>query len=90
MIGYRQKDGFHIILEGNEAMNLIVLVSEGIKQIRNWKLDEALKSDCIRDAEVLKDKFGVMFVGDNYNPSSTKRRIVARFTEPLKLQAGGT
>ena len=84
MIGYREKDGFHIILEGNESMDLIILISEGLKEIRKWELQEPLKSECVNTAQTLYDKFSVMFVGDNYNPSSEKRRIVARFIKSLK------
>lgn len=85
MIGYRSKEGFHIVLEGNEGMDLIVQLSEGLKMIRTWKLAEPLKSECINVAQTLYDKFAVIFVGDNYNPSSEDRQIVARFDKPLKL-----
>lgn len=84
MIGYKEKEGFHIVLEGNESMNLMVVLSEGVKAVRKWKLDEPLKTQCINDAQILDDKFSVIFVGNNYHPSSKKRPIIARFTEPLK------
>lgn len=86
MKGYRSKDGFHIVLEGNEGMDLVVQLSEGLKMIRTWKLTEPLKSECIDTAQTLYDKFAVMFVGDNYNSSSEDKQIIARFDKPLKQE----
>ena len=86
MIGYREGQKFHLILEGNEGIDLVMMVSEGKRLIDKWKLEEPLKSRCVEESQVLLDKLGVMFVGDNYNPSSKNRRIIARFKKPLKTE----
>jgi hypothetical protein len=87
MIGWRSKEGFHIILEGQEGVILAVLLGEGVKSVKKWKLsDKKLKQECIAEALTFYDKISVMFISDNYNPSSEKRKITARFNKPLVLK----
>jgi len=83
MKGYRDEDGFHIVLEDTEGQDLIVLVSEGMRAIKNWKLKEPLKTKCTKSAEVMFDKFSVIFVGDNYCEATKDNPIIIRITEPL-------
>ena len=85
MKGYRDKDGFHIVLEDKEGEDLIVLVSEGVKAVEKWDLKEPLKTECTKAARVMYDKFGVIFVGDNYKEGGATKEdpIIMRITEPL-------
>ena len=72
MIGYRDKDGFHIVLENKEAMDLIVVVSEGVNSIRDtWhsrfdgtKMPKKLYKECVDAAKTLNDKFSIIFVAE--------------------------
>lgn len=88
MIGYKDKDGFHIVLEKNEGQDLIVLVSEGVKAIRAWateSIGEKLKAECVEAAEMFNDKLGIIFVADNYRKDGATKEnpVVARIKHPL-------
>ena len=78
MKGYRDKDGFHIVLTDIEAMDLIILVSEGVKAIKQWDLsDKQIKEECVASAKSFNFKLGVIFVGDSYrNGGTTKEKPI--------------
>ena len=78
MKGWREKEGFHIILEGNESLDLIVIIGEGVKAIEKWGLEDLrLQGECIKDAKALQRKFAIIFVSDNYSGSSKEKPIHA-------------
>jgi len=68
MKGYRDKDGFHIVLTELEAQSLGVMMSEGLKRIKKeWiDLDKTLYQKCVKDGENMVWKLDVIFIGDNY------------------------
>lgn len=83
MIGYRDKDGFHIVLEDDEGLTLIPLIGEGVRAVREWNpkvVGETLHAEAVAEAEDFQRKLGTIFVADNYREgrSSPENPIIAR------------
>ncbi len=95
MIGYREKDGWHIIFENNkEIEDLIWLVSRGRKAIENWHLShfERLmgltlsgKKACVEAAWIFNDKLGIIFNANHHRKGGVTKDIpvIARIDHHL-------
>ena len=75
MKGYRDKDGFHIVLTDTEAMNLITMVDEGFNSIKQRDIsNKQLKKECIASAELLSRNLHVIFIADNYREGGATKQ----------------
>jgi len=94
MIGYRDKDGFHVILEHSEVEDLITIVGKGIKAIENLHLSKcerlmgltaSMRKASLKDAKIFNDKLGIIFRTDHYRKGGITKDnpVIARIDHHL-------
>lgn len=83
MKGYRDKDGFHIVLEGAiESQNLIFMIGEAwrVWQKRAKESTDKEIKEAFNEATSFREKLSIIFIADNYRQggATKKNPVVAR------------
>ena len=84
MKGYRDQDGFHIVLEGNlEGTQLVIMVCDGWrvwKDLVDMNPKDKVMQAAFKEANSFREKISEIFIADNYREGGATKEnpVVAR------------